>query len=145
MTAKRRGVSPVIATLLIVIAVAAALLTYIWVTGYIGRTTSTAEASQLQERIKINAVQVQQQSGAYNVSISVANIGDVQVTITAAYVLTEGGTQQCGGDINDVPISTGSIGNVQVTGCSLNAGSTYIAKVVTTKVQRLPIRSSHKI
>jgi flagellin-like protein len=45
MTSKRRGVSPVIATLLlIVIAVAAAVLTYIWVTGYMGTLQAQAGA-----------------------------------------------------------------------------------------------------
>jgi len=131
MTMRRKGVSPVIATLLlIVVAVAAAVLTYIWVTGYIGRTTSAAEASQLQERIKINAVEYS--SGT--VTISVANIGDVQVTITAAYVLTEGGTQTCGGPLTSgTTIDPGAIEDVEVSECSLTSGTTYVAKVVTKK------------
>ena len=130
---KRKGVSPVIATLLlIVVAVAAAVLTYIWVTGYIGRTTTAAEASQLQERIKINAVGYD--SGNQKVTISVANIGDVQVNITAAYVLTEGGTQTCGGPLTSgTTISPGAIEDVVVSECSLTSGTTYVAKVVTKK------------
>ena len=134
MTMRRKGVSPVIATLLlIVVAVAAAVLTYIWVTGYIGRTTSAAEASQLQERIKINAVSYD--SNTNSVTISVANIGDVQVNITAAYVLTEGGTQTCGGTLNGgTTISPGAIEDVNVNGgCTLTSGTTYVAKVVTRK------------
>jgi len=55
---KRQAVSPVIATLLlIVIAVAAAVLAYIWIIGYQGTLTQQASTQQLQERIKIEAVQ----------------------------------------------------------------------------------------
>jgi len=55
---KRAGVSPVIATLLlIVIAVAAAVLAYIWIIGYQGTLTQQASTAQLQERIKIEAVE----------------------------------------------------------------------------------------
>jgi flagellin-like protein len=132
MTAKRRGVSPVIATLLlIVIAVAAAVLTYVWVTGYIGRTTSTAETGQLQERIKINAVSV---SGS-DVTASVANIGDLDVSITAAYVLTSNGTTVCGGALTSVAsLSKGTTTDVTVSNtCTLTSGKVYIAKVVTSK------------
>ena len=132
MTAKRRGVSPVIATLLlIVIAVAAAVLTYVWVTGYIGRTTSTAETGQLQERIKINAVSVSDS----DVAASVANIGDLDVSITAAYVLTSNGTTVCGGALTSaVPLSKGTTTDVTVSSsCSITSGKVYIAKVVTSK------------
>jgi flagellin-like protein len=133
MTEKRKGVSPVIATLLlIVIAVAAAVLTYIWVTGYIGRTTTAAEAPQLQERIKINAVQAAAGTGV-TVTISAMNIGDVKVTIKAAYILTEGGTQVCFNTNVGTSSDPGQINDIQVSGCSLSAGTTYVAKIVTVK------------
>ena len=132
---KRKGVSPVIATLLlIVVAVAAAVLTYIWVTGYIGRTTSAAEAPQLQERIKINAVQAAAGASA-KVNVSVMNIGDVKVNITAAYILTEGGTLVCSNTTFSDPsyLNPGATSDVEVSNCNLEAGTTYIAKVVTAK------------
>jgi len=135
MTEKRRGVSPVIATLLlIVIAVAAAVLTYIWVTGYIGRTATAAEAPQLQERIKINAVQAAAGEDV-DVIVSVMNIGDVKVNITAAYILTEGGTQVCSNTTFSEPlyVNPGVTSDVSVPRCALKAGTTYIAKVVTVK------------
>ncbi|MEM4790228.1 MAG: archaellin/type IV pilin N-terminal domain-containing protein, partial [Thermofilum sp.] len=54
---RRKGISPVIATLLlIVIAVVAAVLTYIWVTGYMGTLSPREVPEQLKERIKIDAV-----------------------------------------------------------------------------------------
>jgi len=137
MTAKRKGVSPVIATLLlIVIAVAAAVLTYVWITGYIGRTTSATEASQLQERIKINAVTVT----SSGVAISVANIGNVNVTLAGAYILFQNGTvvSRCQNNTlatNLKPLKPGDItDSVQMpSGCTLTKGLTYVAKVVTAK------------
>ena len=133
MTSKRRGVSPVIATLLlIVIAVAAAVLTYVWVTGYIGRTTSTAETGQLQERIKINAVTVT----SSDITISVANIGNVNVTLAGAYILFQNGTvvNGCRSSLT-INLQPGGItDNVQIpSACTLTKGLTYVAKVVTAK------------
>ena len=131
---KRRGVSPVIATLLlIVIAVVAAVLAYIWVSGYMGRVTSQAEAQapQLQERIKIDAVKVETDN---QVTIYVTNIGDVEVKIASAYVLTENKTSVCGGPLaTPVTIGVGASSTVSASTCSLTQGSTYIAKVVTGK------------
>jgi len=135
MTEKRRGVSPVIATLLlIVIAVAAAVLTYIWVTGYMGKVTGTIEqtsTAQLQEKIKINAVRM---SGT-TVTLSVANIGDVVVKVTAAYVLYQNGTAVCGGLLaTPATLNAGAVQDVNVPGtCSFSTGVTYIAKAVTAK------------
>ena len=129
---RRKGVSPVIATLLlIVIAVVAAVLTYLWVTGYMGKVTGTVEQTatqQLQERIKINAVQVSDTT----VTLSVANIGDVDVTISAAYVLFQNGTMVCGVSTTK-SIPKGAVDTVGVTGCSLTSGITYVAKAVTNK------------
>jgi len=132
MTSKRRGVSPVIATLLlIVIAVAAAVLTYVWVTGYIGRTTSATETPQLQEKIKINAVTVT----SSDIKISVANIGNVNVTLAGAYILFQNGTVVSGCQSSlTINLQPGGItDNVQISGCALTKGLTYVAKVVTAK------------
>jgi flagellin-like protein len=135
MTSKRRGVSPVIATLLlIVIAVAAAVLTYIWVTGYMGKVTGTVEQTStqhLQEKIKINAISVSNT----DVTLSVANIGDTDVTISGAYVLTQGGTSVCSLSLSTSPISIpkGGTQDVTISDCSLTPGTTYIAKAVTSK------------
>lgn len=129
---KRKGVSPVIATLLlIVIAVTAAILAYVWVTGYMGRVTGTVEqqtAEQMQERIKINAVT----TGTGSVTISVANIGEVDVTISGAYILNENRTAVCS-STPATKIASGAVGDVTITSCTLKSGAMYIAKVVTAK------------
>lgn len=73
---KRRGVSPVLAVLLmIIVAVAASLVTYAWVMGYIGFTTSKAGKS------------IQIQSIAYNntgndLHVYVQNVGDGSVFLS---------------------------------------------------------------
>ncbi|MEM4640319.1 MAG: archaellin/type IV pilin N-terminal domain-containing protein [Thermofilum sp.] len=133
---KRRGVSPVIATLLlIVIAVVAAVLAYIWVSGYMGRVTSQAEAGapQLQEKLKIDAVQVTPSDQKFDVTIYVTNIGDVEVTIASAYVLFENKTAVCSSTNLAQNIPKGNADSVTVSGCNLVTGTTYIAKVVTSK------------
>lgn len=124
---RRKGISPVIATLLlIVIAVAAAVLTYIWVTGYMGTLAPHQTPTQLQERIKIDAVSI---SGT-NVTIYVSNIGQTATTIVGAYVLTTNSTAVCGGQVS-IPLNVGSTAQPTVPGCSLTSGQTYIAKVST--------------
>ena len=123
---RRKAVSPVIATLLlIVIAVAAAVLTYIWVTGYMGTIAPRETPTQLKERIKIDAVNV---SGS-SVSIYVSNIGEIDTKIVSAYVLYTNYTAVCGGSVT-VSVPAGSAVEVDVPdACTLASGTTYIAKV----------------
>jgi len=130
---RRKAVSPVIATLLlIVIAVAAAVLTYIWVTGYMGTIAPRETPTQLKERIKIDAVSVT--TGGI-VKIYVSNIGDTDTQIVGGYVLTESYTAECGDGTTSITISPSSTINpggtatVSISGCSLTSGETYIAKV----------------
>jgi len=124
---RRKAVSPVIATLLlIVIAVAAAVLTYIWVTGYMGTVAPRETPTQLQERIKIDAVNV---SGT-DVTIYVANIGETATMIISGYVLTTNYTAVCGNNtISPATINPGETMTVSIQNCRLTSGETYIAKV----------------
>ncbi|MCS7105293.1 MAG: hypothetical protein NZ954_06990 [Thermofilaceae archaeon] len=130
---KRKGVSPVIATLLlIVIAVAAAVLTYIWVTGYMGTLQAQAGTQQVQERVKIEGVKI---SGNKLSELYVRNIGDVRLNISAVYLLdsagaTIGQSTLTGGQIVG-PEALATITSLPQE--SLNAGETYIVKVVTTR------------
>jgi len=133
---KRAGVSPVIATLLlIVIAVAAAVLAYIWIIGYQGTLTQQASTAQLQERIKIEAVEYTGTS----LKVYVRNIGDVKVNISAVYVYDPSGTvlaksiltpSQYSIDPGKVTDTTPQSPTVTVT---LAPGTTYTVKVVTVK------------
>ncbi|MCC5998741.1 MAG: hypothetical protein LM573_06655 [Thermofilum sp.] len=127
---KRTGVSPVIATLLlIVIAVAAAVLAYIWIIGYQGTLTQQASTAQLQERIKIEAVQY---TGG-SLTVYVRNIGDVKVDVTALYVYDPSGTiiqAKTNANINN--LAPGSLGSDSIT-VTLTSGTTYTVKAVTPR------------
>jgi flagellin-like protein len=127
---KRAGVSPVIATLLlIVIAVAAAVLAYIWIIGYQGTLTQQASTAQLQERIKIEAVQY---SGGL-LTVYVRNIGDVKVNVTALYVYDPSGTiLQAKTNANIINLTPGSIGSDSIS-VTLTSGTTYTVKAVTSR------------
>ena len=131
---KRTGVSPVIATLLlIVIAVAAAVLAYIWIIGYQGTLTQQASTAQLQERIKIEAVQYDSTNN--KLYVYVRNIGDINVVINALYLYDKTGTaigQSTGLSITLSPGQVDGTGYISLTG-SLSAGQTYTVKAVTQK------------
>jgi flagellin-like protein len=81
----KKGVSPVIATLLlIVIAVAAAVVTYTFVMGFVG--TSTASASTAQGQLTYDAYKVEGNAGNANITIYLRNNGGKAVTVNAVYV-----------------------------------------------------------
>ncbi|RLE74422.1 MAG: hypothetical protein DRZ80_04555 [Thermoprotei archaeon] len=87
----RTGVSPVIAILLlIVIAVAASVLVYLWVTGYIGGISEAANAEVIQDKIKIEGVQKHQDFDRVYL-IWVRNIGETKVVLSKIYLLDETG------------------------------------------------------
>jgi len=130
---KRTGVSPVIATLLlIVIAVAAAVLAYIWIIGYQGTLTQQASTAQLQERIKIEAVEL---SGT-NLKVYVRNVGDIKVNVTAAYLFDSSGTIIAKNiTVTSLIIPPGGINYIVIPTSSgtLTSGTTYTIKVATQK------------
>lgn len=74
----KKAVSPVLATLLMIaVAVAAALVTYAWVMGYLGNTTGkVGKAIQIQSTAKTGT----------DLSVWVQNVGDGPVTLDSLYV-----------------------------------------------------------
>jgi len=121
----RRGVSPVIAVLLlIVIAVTAAVLTYLWVLGYMGTLQQQGGTQQLQEKIKIEAVN--------ETTVFVRNIGDVSVTVDAIYVLNASGVIARSTGLGTT-IDPGLVQSLSLPTVSFEDGVTYIVKVVTEK------------
>jgi FlaG/FlaF family flagellin (archaellin) len=125
----RRGVSTIIATLLmIVVAVAAAVIVYLWATGFIGGATSTSSGPQ--DQIAIDSAAFT--SGS--VSLYVHNTGSAAVKVTNIYV---DGVQVPGGNytLND-PTSTPvtiDMGATKTFTFNHNwvSGTTYTFKVVT--------------
>ena len=128
----KKAISPVIATLLLIlIAVAASILVYVWVTGYASSVTG-AEASQLQERIKIDTVSVPSGTAGSNVTIYVRNIGNVEVNVTSGYVIDSVTSEVMGFNTTSLRLAPGAVQQLNVTlTTSLTSGRTYIAKVVT--------------
>jgi flagellin-like protein len=135
MTAKRRGVSPVIATLLlIVIAVAAAVLTYIWVTGYMGTLQAQAGAQQVQEKIKIEGVKI---TDGKITNIYIRNIGDVKVNVTTVYLINV--TTVLAKDDPKQEIAPEGLADIDdnkltnIKNIALKPGVTYTIKAVTSR------------
>jgi len=117
------GVSPVIATLLLIlIAVAAAVLVYLWVTGYVG--TATRAQPEMEERIKVEAVSVSDTT----VKCYVRNVGGVTATVAHAYIETRGVVITSSGEISS-SIPPGSSTTIPISG-SLSSGI-YTVRVVT--------------
>ena len=133
-----KGISPVIATIILVlIAVVAGVLLWLWTSGF----TSALPAQQqaLYERIKIEGVKVENS----DVIAYVRNIGNVEVKISTVYILRPDGTiievfsgnsitvtNLAGTTITSV--SPGSVAKVTVTVTqTYTAGYAYTIKVVT--------------
>ncbi|MEN3016974.1 MAG: archaellin/type IV pilin N-terminal domain-containing protein [Candidatus Methanosuratincola petrocarbonis] len=119
----KKGVSPIIATLLlIVIAVAAAVVTYSFVMGFIG--TSTNPSGQ-QGQMSIDSATIYA-NGSFN--IYVRNTGSKALTVDAVYInnrLAEGNMNK------SLPIGQSiQLLNTNVSGFGLTPGQSYTVKVV---------------
>jgi flagellin-like protein len=127
----RKGISPIIATvILVLIAVAAGVMLWLWVSGF--TSAMPAEQQALNERIRIDAVKVEDGSGGgKSVTIYVRNIGKTDVTIGAAYILDTSNTIIASNTGTQTLISPGSVEGVTVSSVQLSSGYAYVAKVVT--------------
>jgi len=125
----RKGISPVIAVLLLVIiAVAAAILTYLWVLGYMGTVQQQGTTEALQERIKIDSIET---SGGTLSKVYVRNTGDVNVTVNSVYIADSTGEATCIYSGEGKEIAPGEVIGISVS-YSLTPGRTYVVKAVTT-------------
>ena len=130
----KKGVSPIIATvILVLIAVAAGVMLWLWVSGF--ASTTPAQQQALNERIRIDAVQVSTTDGTTTVTIYVRNIGNSDVKIGAAYILDTTGIIKATNTSTDKlptiqPNEVKTV-TVSVTSNALSTGYAYVAKVVT--------------
>jgi len=130
MTRTLRGISPVVATaLLVLIAVAVSVLLYTWVSGTVSNQPTSSPS--LQERITIDSVSYNPSSGT--LTVYVRNIGNIPVNLSTVYVInaSNGEVIKENTSVTNIEIPPGSVGSVNVTGLSLKSGSTIIVKVVT--------------
>jgi flagellin-like protein len=131
----KKGVSPIIATvILVLIAVASGVMLWLWVSGF--ASTTPAQQQALNERIRIDAVQVSTTGNTTTVTIYVRNIDNVNVTIGSAYILdTTGVIKAANTTITGVTIKPNEVKTVLVKNIpsgTLSTGYAYVAKVVTT-------------
>lgn len=120
----KKGVSPIIATLLlIVIAVAAAVVTYSFVMGFIG--TSTNPSGQ-QGRLNLDSYVLYENS----FSIYARNIGTKEVEVDAVYI--QGQKAEIDESVK-IPINTAQkIEGTPSEGQTITPGNSYTVRLVCT-------------
>jgi flagellin-like protein len=122
----KNAISPILATLLlIVIAVAAIVVTYAWLTTYIGSTTG--QAGVLPYKANVNFID----DGVKKITIDIGNSGTSNTQIVGAYVGTSESTAQrvTTSPATPIALSAGSIVSFDVT-YTWTAGETYYIRVV---------------
>jgi flagellin-like protein len=130
MKRNKKGVSPIIATLLlIVIAVAAAVVTYAFVTGFIG--TATAQ-SHLQGTMIIDYGNI---TSATNIIVYARNTGTNPEILGTAYVdntLIPTATVTYGGVVAPVTLAPGAVVIVSITSASAvwDDGISHLVRIV---------------
>jgi len=131
----KRGISTIIAVLLmIVIAVAAAVITYVWIMGYLGGTMAGVGQTSEQMRISIDSVS---NSSSTAFTVVVRNIGDITATVDAIYVGTSTTNLVAATGVSSTSITT-TQGPVSISGTYSTGfvkGTTYIIKVVCSDGQ----------
>ncbi|MEM0009682.1 hypothetical protein [Thermofilum sp.] len=93
-----------------------------------GNTNTASKQAQLQERIKIEAVQYTGRT----LTVYVRNIGDVNVVIDALYVIDKTGTIIGSSSGVGLTLTPGQVDSGTVS-ATLNSGETYTVKAVTEK------------
>lgn len=138
MKLNKKGISPVIAVLLlIVITVAATVLLYVWLSGFMTSQTTSTQSTSLSERLKFEAVTLKSDG---TVDAYIRNIGDVDVKIVTVYILGANGTTVVAYYNNiDKVIPVGQLYHLQVSSSEwspssppIKAGYVYTIKVVTS-------------
>jgi len=127
---RRKALSPVIATLLMVaIAVAAAIITYVWSMGLLGGLMGTG-GSQTKEQIILEAYDWK----GSTLAVIVRNVGSSDVTLAASYIE---GLAPTGGPAGADPGDKVAIGTTKAYtltppgGLTVTAGASYVLKFVT--------------
>ena len=123
---KRKGISPLIATLLLIaIAVAASVLTYSWVMSMIG-----SQSGQAQTQVRIDSVAYTYSNTAV---VAVRNTGSIDATIESVWVRpnTAGSTWYKDADAT-VTVQVGKAGDVTAIpsmGNFNSSGSQYVLRM----------------
>jgi flagellin-like protein len=123
----KKAISPILATLLlIVIAVAAIVVTYAWLTTYMSSTTG--QAGVLPYKANVNFID---DGGTKKIAIDIGNSGTSGTQIVGAYIGTSASTteSQSTTPATPIPLNAGSIVSFNAT-YTWSAGETYYFRVV---------------
>ena len=134
-----KALSPIVAVvMLILIAIAASVLVYVWMSGLVASTPTTEPT--LEERIKIEGVSVSDQdttwgNGNETVVIYVKNVGKIRVENATGYVINSiDDSMVCQKEAYlTASLGVGTVRTITLENCTIAIGVPYIAKVVTTK------------
>ena len=131
---KSLGIEPIVAAiLLVVITVVAAVLLYMWFSGYLTATTGKVSSMATPEQFQVVAASLSASSG---VTAYVQNTGTVTITLTGIYVLNATtGNLICANNTLSTTISPGATTEVTATlptTCSISPGTTYELLFVTS-------------
>ncbi len=127
----KKAISPILATLLlVVIAVAAIVMTYAWMNSYMGNTTDNASVMSYKANVAFL------QSGK-SITIDIGNSGTGNTEIIGVYI----GTSASSATVQTttpttLPLNGGSIESFKVS-YTWKAGETYYFKIVTASGQPL--------
>ena len=138
---RRRAISDIVAVvMLIIIAIAAAVLIYAWMSGLIGGVHTSN--SGLYTKIEIVGANISGSNGSYTVYATVENLGNTQAVInymaveytTNSSVICSSTTMKSGSTTAPIPISPSSINTLWFS-CSTSsppAAGTSVTIVVST-------------
>lgn len=137
MLKSKEGISPILATLLlIVIAVAAVIVTYAWIMTFTGTTTSQSGAV-----LSVENVRYWNDTGTLKVDITIRNSGTADAKVATVYQGTSSSNLQTVSSVTYDPdtqmVSEGS--SLKITfSLSWEDGTRYYFKVVTEEGYNLP-------
>jgi len=131
MVKSRKAISPILATLLlVVIAVAAIVVTYAWIMTYMNNANQ--QAGVILRKINVNFYN---SSSVKKIDVDISNAGTEDAQIARLYIGTSSATLQ-NQNITAVALPKGAIQTITVN-YNWTAGATYYFKVAST-AQELP-------
>jgi flagellin-like protein len=131
----KKAISPILATLLlIVIAVAAIVVTYAWVMTYMGNAGQQAGVILYKSNVRFY-------DNGTKIDIDVGNSGTSDTQITQVYFGTSASSMQNQTTTQALPVTltAKNIARVTISGTALwSLGTTYYFKIATSSGQTLP-------
>jgi flagellin-like protein len=126
----KKGISPILATLLlIVIAVAAVIVTYAWVMTFTGSTTSQAGAVLTVENVRFYDK---------SIDITIRNSGTADATVDAVYAGTSSSNLELQEKATTGTVTAGSALTITIANYEWSSGTRYYFNIGTEEGLSLP-------